>query len=248
MSAHVAVAVVSWNTRELLDRCLRSLAPEVEAGAAEVWVVDNGSTDGSIDVVRSHPFARLIASAANLGYGRAVNLVAGRTSTPWIAPANADVELTPGALGRMLQAGQARPAAGIIAARLVLPEGSTQHSVYRFPTIPTMALYNAGVANVLPSLGDRFALHGSWQPRTPSVDRLGNRRVLAGTPHSLGAGGRIRSKSVDVRRGPRPGVAPTSGRLEDMVRAVGCSPTPCKCRDDKSMGRRARRALDAGLL
>ena len=43
----VAVAVISWNTRELLIRCLRSLAAEAESGRAEVWVVDNASADGS---------------------------------------------------------------------------------------------------------------------------------------------------------------------------------------------------------
>ncbi len=48
----VAVAVVSWNTRDLLDRCLRALRPSGEAGLAEVWVVDNGSSDGSPALVR----------------------------------------------------------------------------------------------------------------------------------------------------------------------------------------------------
>jgi hypothetical protein len=43
----VAIAVVSWNTRDLLARCLASLEPEVRRGLAEVWVVDNASDDGS---------------------------------------------------------------------------------------------------------------------------------------------------------------------------------------------------------
>jgi len=75
----VVVAVVSWNTRDLLDRCLQSLAPSVQSGTAEVWVVDNASTDGSAAMVRkSHPDVRLVDSQENLGYGRAVNLVAER--------------------------------------------------------------------------------------------------------------------------------------------------------------------------
>src|SRR5438046_1103113 len=73
----VAVAIVSWNTRELLRRCLQSLAPEQELGRAEAWVVDNASTDGSPDLVRDEfPWAKLVASDENLGFGRAVNLVA----------------------------------------------------------------------------------------------------------------------------------------------------------------------------
>ena len=79
-SPAVAVAVVSWNTRELLAACLRSLQPEADAGRAEVWVVDNASTDGSPDLVREEfPWATLVASEDNLGFGPAVNLVAART-------------------------------------------------------------------------------------------------------------------------------------------------------------------------
>jgi len=49
----VAVVVVSWNTRELLDRCLESLEPDVDRGLAEVWVVDNASSDGTAAAVRA---------------------------------------------------------------------------------------------------------------------------------------------------------------------------------------------------
>src|ERR671925_1995732 len=95
----VTVAVVSWNTRDLLDRCLRSLEPEVARGMAEVWVVDNASMDGSAEMVRDRfDWVRLVASEENLGFGRAVNVVARRTATEWLAPANADVALRPGAL------------------------------------------------------------------------------------------------------------------------------------------------------
>jgi GT2 family glycosyltransferase len=85
----VAIAVVSTNVRELLEPCLRSMRPEVEAGRAEVWVVDNASTDGSPEMVsREFPWVNLVALDRNLGYGRAVNLVAERSESPWIAPAN----------------------------------------------------------------------------------------------------------------------------------------------------------------
>src|SRR5256885_6947193 len=82
----VTIAIVSWNTRDLLARCLDSLAPEVDRGRAEVWVVDNASTDGSADLVRERfGWAQLVASAENLGFGSAANLVARQTSSAWIA-------------------------------------------------------------------------------------------------------------------------------------------------------------------
>src|SRR5258708_17414457 len=131
----ISIAVVSWNTRDLLRDCLLSLAQDALEARAQVWVVDNASSDGSADLVREQfPWVSLVASDENLGFGRAVNLVAERTGTDWIAPANADVRVTPGALDRLLEAGVNDPRAGAIAPRLVLPDGRTQHSVFPVPT------------------------------------------------------------------------------------------------------------------
>ncbi len=159
----VTIAVVSWNTRELLARCLGSLAPEAMSGRAEVWVVDNGSSDGSAELVsQEFGWARLIASRKNLGFGRAINLVAARTSAPWLATANADVALRPGALDALLAAGAHDPGAGAIAPRLVLPDGTTQHSAFAFPTVPYTFLHASGAFRVLRALGDRYAHPGCW--------------------------------------------------------------------------------------
>jgi N-acetylglucosaminyl-diphospho-decaprenol L-rhamnosyltransferase len=163
VSPAVAVAVVSWNTRDLLAACLASLEPEVRAGRAEVWVVDNASSDGSAELVRSRfAWARLVASEENLGFGTAVNRVAAATDCAWIAPANADVAVEPGALETLLAAGAADPGAGALAPRLVLPDGHTQHSAYAFPTLAFTAVFNLGLHRVVPGLGDRLLLEGFW--------------------------------------------------------------------------------------
>src|SRR3954468_4436887 len=102
----VTIAIVSWNTRDLLARCLESLKPEVDRGTAEVWVVDNASSDGSPDLVRERfDWVNLVASDENLGFGTALNLVARQTTSEWIATANADIALHPGALDALLEAG-----------------------------------------------------------------------------------------------------------------------------------------------
>jgi GT2 family glycosyltransferase len=170
--AEIAVAVVSWNTRELLDACLRSLAPAARDGIAEVWVVDNASSDGSAALVRTaHPWATLIERADNVGFGAAVNEVAGQTETQWIAAANADVELTPGALQTLLRAGREHPESGVLAPRLELPDESTQHSVRPFPTLALALLVNLGVGQAIWPLGDRLTLDGRWDPhRARRVD------------------------------------------------------------------------------
>jgi GT2 family glycosyltransferase len=165
MSAPVAVAVVSTNLRDLLAATLRSLEPEAKVGRADVWVVDNASHDGSAQMVREEfPWVSLIASEENLGYGPAINLVAARTDSEWIAPANEDIELQPGALERLIETGRAHPAAAVIAPRLMLPDGSTQHSVFCFPTPATTAATASGLPAVSRRLGDRLCVPGAWDP------------------------------------------------------------------------------------
>jgi GT2 family glycosyltransferase len=163
--APVTVAVVNTNARELLAACLRSLTPESKAGRADVWVVDNASTDGSAAMVRERfPGVELIASAKNLGFPQAVNHVAARTTGEWLAAANEDVELTPGALEALLAAGERHPEAAIIAPRLVLPDGTTQHTAYPFPTFGPTTANQLGLGRLSPRLGEQLCLEGYWDP------------------------------------------------------------------------------------
>jgi N-acetylglucosaminyl-diphospho-decaprenol L-rhamnosyltransferase len=165
----VTVAVVSWNTRELLAACLTSLSRDADAGVADVWVIDNASSDGSAALVRERfPWVNLIASDVNLGFGNAVNQIAARTSTPWLAPANADIQVDPGALRALLEEGERHPEAGVIAPRLVHPDGSTQHSVFPFPTIPFTLAYVSGATRH----SDRLARHW-WIERGFDPERGG---------------------------------------------------------------------------
>jgi GT2 family glycosyltransferase len=147
----VAVVVVSWNTRELLAACLESLQ-----GQAEVIVVDNASTDGSPDVVPE--WATLIALDENVGYGPAVNRGAAQTEATFVAAANSDLVFAPDAIDQLLAAAERHPHAGAFAPRLVLPDGSTQHSFHPFPTLPRLAAFNLGMTSL--GLGDRLAIEG----------------------------------------------------------------------------------------
>jgi N-acetylglucosaminyl-diphospho-decaprenol L-rhamnosyltransferase len=112
-------------------------------------------------------WAELVASDENLGFGRAVNLVASRTDSDWVAPANADIAVRPGAIETLLDGGGRDPGAGAIAPRLIAPGGDTQHSVFAFPTIPYSLALALGVYRVVPGLGDRLAIPGHWDAERP---------------------------------------------------------------------------------
>ena len=162
-TAQLTVAVVSWNTRDLLRQCLASLRSDAAGGLAEVWVVDNASDDGSAELVRQEfPWVRLIASGENLGFGRAVNRVAEQTNTPWIAPANADVRFSDGALRALLEEGERHSEAAVIAPRLTLPDGQTQHSVYPFPSVPFTLAYLSGVTRLSRRAAHHWCIDGGF--------------------------------------------------------------------------------------
>jgi GT2 family glycosyltransferase len=115
-------------------------------------------------VAERHPWVQLVRSEENLGFGRAVNLVARRTDTTWVAPANADLRFEPGALAALLAAGEADPGAGVVAPRLILPDGSTQPSIQPFPGVATSTLVASRLWKVQPRLGRRLYLSQHWDP------------------------------------------------------------------------------------
>lgn len=163
-AAPVTVAVVSYETRELLLACLDALRPDADAGRARVYVVDNRSSDGSAAAARAHaPWAEVIEPGENLGFGRAVNLVAERRSSRWLLAANADVAPRAGALAALLAAGEADPRAGAVAPALILPGDDVQHSAGPLPTLPVAFVHALGLHRVSPALGDRLCLEGSWR-------------------------------------------------------------------------------------
>ena len=160
----ITAVVVSWNTRELLGRCLASLRPEAESGLLEAIVVDNGSADGSAELVaESHPWARLLQPDANLGFGGGANLGVAGAEAPWLLIANADVEFAAGSLRRLLAAGDAAPEAGIVAPRLVSPDGRGQ-PIFAFPSVSRTAADMAGLRR-FPSrrLREWIEYGGRWE-------------------------------------------------------------------------------------
>ncbi len=137
----VSVIIVSWNTRELLRRCLNSVYASPPGLDLEVIVVDNGSHDGSVEMVRSHfPATNLIVTKENLGFARANNLAIARARGDYLLLLNADAELTGSALPDMVRCAHDDPAAGIVGPRLLNSDGTTQSSRRRFPTAATAVL------------------------------------------------------------------------------------------------------------
>jgi N-acetylglucosaminyl-diphospho-decaprenol L-rhamnosyltransferase len=132
----IDVVIVSYQCRELLCACLTSLQEHPPPGATRVFVVDNGSTDGTVEMVRrDFREVELIPSEQNLGFSKANNLAIRRGSGRYVLALNPDTRVTAGALEKLIAVMEEQPEIGICGCRLELEDGSFDHAAKRaFPT------------------------------------------------------------------------------------------------------------------
>ncbi|MCK4316512.1 MAG: glycosyltransferase family 2 protein [Anaerolineae bacterium] len=196
---HLAVVIVSWNVRDLLVACLRSIFADLDESGltAQVWVVDNASADGTPEMVAEEfPSVHLVVSQENLGFAAGNNLAlkailrnsqfAIRNSPPvWLL--NPDTEVQPGATAALLSALQAHPRAAVAGAQLLNPDGSLQHSAFRFPGL-TQLLFE--FLPLSPRLYDT-SLNGRYPRRLYEGDSP------FPVDHPLGAAMMVRRKAIE---------------------------------------------------
>jgi GT2 family glycosyltransferase len=164
----VSVTICSWNTKEDLRRCLRSLEGQ-EGVRLEVIVVDNASEDGSPDMVAEEfPHVVLIRNERNLGFGGGHNQAFQRASGEFFMPLNSDTTVHPGCLLRLVEFLRANPSVGIAAPKLLNPDGTLQYSCRRFPTPAAAVFRNTFLGRLFPN--NRYAreyLMADWDHSVP---------------------------------------------------------------------------------
>lgn len=123
----ISVILANHNGEEHLARCLGSLGGSELV--TEVLLVDNGSSDGSLDLVRNEfPSVQILDRATNLGFAAANNLAAQRAHGEALLLLNVDAWLEPLTLERLFARFEADPGLGLIAPRLRYPDGGLQFS------------------------------------------------------------------------------------------------------------------------
>ncbi len=131
----LTIVIVSFNASADLDECLASLhahPPSSSTTAHEIVVVDNASTDGSPEMVRSRwPSVRLIALSENVGFARANNIAIRETSGDLLLLLNSDTVVLPNALDGLIAALQAESHCAAAGPRLVDPQGVPELSFGR---------------------------------------------------------------------------------------------------------------------
>jgi len=127
----VTAVIVSYNVRDLLLRCIRSLKDD---GVERIVVVDNDSRDGSAEAVEQHePDVEVVRTGANLGFGGGANRGAALATTPYVLVVNPDVVVDPGSTKVLVAVLDEEPDVGLVAPRIDTPEGELYPNVRRFP-------------------------------------------------------------------------------------------------------------------
>jgi N-acetylglucosaminyl-diphospho-decaprenol L-rhamnosyltransferase len=140
----LAIIIVSWNVRDYLADCLRSVYAELNRSKlnGRVWLIDNASTDGTQALAATFfPQARLVTNGHNPGFGAANNqgmrLAESETAEGirYFLLLNPDTLVRPNALKHLVDCLEERPEAGVAGPRLVYGDGRLQHSAFYFPGV-----------------------------------------------------------------------------------------------------------------
>jgi len=158
------IVIVSYRCRDHLRACLASVERHAPAGT-NVWVVDNDSRDGTVELVRDQfPSVSLVETGENAGFARATNRGIAAGSAPYVLALNPDTELHENTLGTLLELMEEHPEIGIAGPRLERPDGTFDHASRRsFPTL-------LGALGHFSGIGRRLERGPLAQYRAPEVE------------------------------------------------------------------------------
>ena len=132
----ISVVIVAWNAKHYVELCLESLAAAPPRRSMEVFVVDNASEDGSVEMIEAKfPWVKLIKSSENLGFSKGNNVAIRRCQGRHIALVNPDVIVFPGCLDALADFLDQNPKVGDVGPRVLNPDMSMQSTCRRFPTL-----------------------------------------------------------------------------------------------------------------
>lgn len=133
----LSVIIVNYNTKKLTLECIASVQKEGEL-SKEIILVDNGSSDGSVEALRRSQGKSqiiLIENHQNLGFSKAVNQGARAAKGKHLLLLNTDTEVKKGAITKLANFAKCTPDAGVVGARLLNGDGTIQASCFYFPGV-----------------------------------------------------------------------------------------------------------------
>jgi len=154
----LSIIIVSWNVREYLLKCISSVKEHVGAIAHEIIVVDNNSSDGSVELVAKHfSDVVIIHNKENIGFARANNQGFEQSKGEFLLLLNPDTEVRKGSICTVLDFMKKEERAGVAGCRIVGGNGQLQKSVHRFSTIAGNIIWAMFLDRILfPELRNKY--------------------------------------------------------------------------------------------
>jgi GT2 family glycosyltransferase len=135
---HLSIAIVNFNTSDSLVRCINSIKTARIRSKYKIVVVDNNSTDGSVEAVtKRFPDVDVFQSTSNIGFARAVNIAFNRSKGRFFLILNPDVEVSEGAINILLDYMELHPNVALSSPKLLNSDGSLQYSCRKDYTLRT---------------------------------------------------------------------------------------------------------------
>ena len=145
----LSIIIVSWNTREVLRECLRSVFAGLHGLTAEVIVVDNASSDGSAQMVRQcFGNATLIANETNRGFAAANNQALRIANGKYVLLLNSDTLVLGDVFARSIRYMEGKADVGVMGCRVLNPDRSVQRTCLRYPSVLNLFLSATGLARL----------------------------------------------------------------------------------------------------
>ena len=177
-TSDVSVVIVSYNTRDLLDACLAS----IDEPCAEIIVVDNGSSDGTVDLVHAHHVrCRLVEMGENTGFARASNIGMRLARGRYVLLLNSDTVVLEHAVSGMALFLDSHPQFALAGPLLLNGDGTIQTSCFAFTTVRDVLFEQLGLTALFPrsSFFNRRGLGGFDRASVRVVDWVSGACLMA---------------------------------------------------------------------
>ena len=135
----LSIVIVNWNTRTLLFKLLTSIFEHAPRVDCDVIVVDNASSDGSLEMVTAEfPSVTLLANPSNVGFARAVNRGIRESDGQYVLLLNTDLLVVAGAIDAQIAFMEAHPRCAFCGGALLNEQGIPENAYGRFPSVRTL--------------------------------------------------------------------------------------------------------------
>jgi len=148
----LSIIIVNWNTKQLLNNCLRSIYENAKKIDFEIIVIDNASSDNSVKMVKEQfPQVTLIENHKNLGFAKANNQGLKVAKGKYILFLNSDTQVISNAIEIMVDFMEKNPNIGASGCKLLYPNAKLQHSCRMFPNFCVYLLITLGIRHLIPN-------------------------------------------------------------------------------------------------